>query len=270
MIVWLASYPKSGNTFVRSMLASYFFSKDGSYDFNLIKNIKQFPHGGLFQHLGIDIKNQNEVVKNYIRVQDMINKNSRSIKFFKTHSFFFELFTNLNNTLGVIYIVRDPRNVILSFSNFMSMPIEESLKFMTKGKGDGLSWIENWSKNYNSWKIFKQHQKYLLIKYEDLIKNPNKIFLEILEFIHKLQNKSKIIIDEKKFKNTIESTSFDNLQKLEKEKGFQEAHKDPKTGKVSTFFNLGSKRDWTKLLDKNIVIELEKTFNEEMKELGYL
>ena len=63
---------------------------------------------------------------------------------------------------------------------------------------------------------------------------------------------------------------FDNLQKLEKEKGFQEAHKDQKTGKVSTFFNLGSKRDWTKLLDKNIVIELEKTFNEEMKELGYL
>jgi hypothetical protein len=49
MIVWLASYPKSGNTFVRSMLASYFFSKDGSYDFSLIKNIKQFPHGGIFQ-----------------------------------------------------------------------------------------------------------------------------------------------------------------------------------------------------------------------------
>ena len=131
MIVWLASYPKSGNTFVRSMLASYFFSKDGSYDFSLIKNIKQFPHGGLFQKLGIDINNQSEVIKNYIRVQDIINK-SRSIQFFKTHSFFFEQFTNLNNTLGVIYIVRDPRNVIISFSSFMNMSIEETLKFMTK------------------------------------------------------------------------------------------------------------------------------------------
>ena len=269
MIVWLASYPKSGNTFVRSMLASYFFSKDGSYDFSLIKNIKQFPHGGLFQKLGIDINNQSEVIKNYIRVQDIINK-GRSIKFFKTHSFFFEQFTNLNNTLGVIYIVRDPRNVIISFSNFMNMSIEETLKFMTKGKGDGLSWIENWSKNYNSWKIFKEHQKYLLIKYEDLIQKPDKKFLEILEFIHQLHNKSKIIIDEKKFKNTIKSTSFDNLQKLEKEKGFPEAHKDQNTEKVIPFFSLGSKRDWTKSLDKNIIIELEKTFNKEMKELGYL
>ena len=270
MIVWLASYPKSGNTYVRSMLASYFFSKDGSYDFSLIKNIKQFPHGGLFQELGIDIKNHSEVINNYIRVQDIINKDSRSIKFFKTHSFFFELFTNLNNTLGVIYIVRDPRNVIISFSNFMNMSIKESLKFMTKGKGDGLSWIENWSKNYNSWKIFKDHQKYLLIKYEDLIQKPDKIFLEILEFIHKLKNKSKIIIDKKKFENTIKSTSFDVLQKLEQKKGFPEAHKDKNTGKVIPFFNQGSKREWSKSLDKDVVIEIEKTFNKEMKELGYL
>ena len=269
MIVWLASYPKSGNTFVRSMLASYFFSKDGLYDFSLIKNIKQFPHGGLFEKLGINIKNQSEVINNYIKVQDIINK-SESIQFFKTHSFFFDKFTNLNNTLGVIYIVRDPRNVIISFSNFMNMSMEETLKFMTKGKGDGLSWIENWSKNYKSWKIFQKHQKYLLIKYEDLIQKPDVIFFEILEFINKLQNKSKIIIDENKFKNTIKSTSFSNLQKLEKEKGFPEAHKDQNTGKITPFFSLGSKRDWTKSLDENIILELEKNFNQEMKELGYL
>jgi len=269
MIVWLASYPKSGNTFVRSMLASYFFSKDGSYDFSLIKNIKQFPHGGLFQKLGIDINNQSEVIKNYIRDQDIINK-SGSIQFLKTHSFFFNQFTNLNNTLGVIYIVRDPRNVIISFSNFMNFSIEKTLKLMIEGKGDGLTWMENWSNNYNSWKIFKKHHKYLLIKYEDLIQKPDKIFLEILEFIHKLQNKSKIIINENKFKNTIKSTSFSNLQKLEKEKGFPEAHKDQNTGKIIPFFSLGSKRDWTKSLDENTIFELEKNFNKEMTELGYL
>ena len=269
MIIWLASYPKSGNTLVRSMLSAYFFSKDGFYDFSLIKNIKQFPHGGLFQKLGIDLNNHAEVIRNYIKVQDIINK-SESIQFFKTHSFFFEKFTNLDNTLGVIYIVRDPRNVIISFSNFMNMSIEETLKFMTKGKGDGLSWIESWSTNYNSWKIFKKHQKYLLIKYEDLIQKPDAIFLEILEFLFKLQNKSKIVIDENKFKNTIKSTSFENLQKLEKEKGFPEAHKDQNTGKIIPFFSLGSKRDWTKSLDKNIIVELEKNFNQEMKELGYL
>ena len=124
MIVWLASYPKSGNTFVRSMLASYFFSKDGSYDFSLIKNIKQFPHGGLFQKLGIDISNQSEVIKNYIRFKIILIK-EWIYTIFKTHSFFFDQFTNLNNTLGVIYIVRDPRNVIISFSNFMNISLKK-------------------------------------------------------------------------------------------------------------------------------------------------
>ena len=63
MFIWLASYPKSGNTLVRSMLASYFFSKDGIYNFDLIKNIKQFPNIELFKLLGVDIKNQNTLRK---------------------------------------------------------------------------------------------------------------------------------------------------------------------------------------------------------------
>ncbi len=269
MIVWLASYPKSGNTFVRSMLASYFFSKDGNYDFDQIKNIKQFPHGGLFQKLGIDINNQKDVVENYIKVQEIINKKN-SIQFFKTHSFFFEQFTDLKNTLGVIYIVRDPRNVVSSLSNFLNTSIDNSLKYMTEGKGDGLSWIENWSINYNSWKYFQKHEKYLLIKYEDLIKKPDQTLLEILKFLFKLQNKTKVVIDENKFKNTIESTSFNNLQNLEQKKGFPEAHKDQKTGKIIPFFNKGSKRDWTKSLDKKIIYQIEKKFKREMQELGYL
>ena len=69
MFVWLASYPKSGNTLVRSLLAAYFFSNDGIYNFDLIKNIKQFPNITLFEDLGLDIKNDEEVLKNYIRIQ---------------------------------------------------------------------------------------------------------------------------------------------------------------------------------------------------------
>ena len=64
MFVWLASYPKSGNTLVGSLLASYFFSKDGIFDFDLIKNIKQFPHAPLFESLGFDITNEKELLKN--------------------------------------------------------------------------------------------------------------------------------------------------------------------------------------------------------------
>ena len=43
MIIWLASYPKSGNTLLRSILASYFFSKDGLLKFEDLYKITQFP-----------------------------------------------------------------------------------------------------------------------------------------------------------------------------------------------------------------------------------
>ena len=63
MIVWLASYPKSGNTLVRSMLAAYFFSNDGVYNFDLLRNIKQFPQIALFQRMGINIQDEKKLLK---------------------------------------------------------------------------------------------------------------------------------------------------------------------------------------------------------------
>ena len=55
MIIWLASYPKAGNTIVRSLIASYFFSRDGIFDFDLLNNIRQFPDISLFKKLEIDM-----------------------------------------------------------------------------------------------------------------------------------------------------------------------------------------------------------------------
>ena len=56
MIIWLASYPKSGNTLMRSILSAYFFSKDGKFNFDLLKNIKQFPDNRLFKNLEKKLK----------------------------------------------------------------------------------------------------------------------------------------------------------------------------------------------------------------------
>ena len=76
MIIWLASYPKSGNTLVRSLLSAYFFSNDGKYNFNQIKNIQQFPRVEFFKNLGIDTTNENEIIRNYINVQKNLTKKS--------------------------------------------------------------------------------------------------------------------------------------------------------------------------------------------------
>ncbi len=284
MIVWLASYPKSGNTLLRSMLAAYFFSKDGIYDFPLIKNIRQFPNVGLFEKLGVDIQNEKEVIKNYIKVQETFNKKN-SVQFLKTHSYLFNIdnnaFTDLKNSLGAIYIVRDPRNVVTSWSKFANVSIQKAADTLintTQFGGDlnakegserSMVHMGTWNGNFQSWKSFKYQDRYLLIKYEDLIKNRKENFLKILKFIFKLQ-KTKFYLNKTKFNNVIETTEFKKLKKLEKEKGFFEAKTNKKTRQKITFFNLGPKNDWKTMLDPKVRAKLEKAFEKEMLELNYL
>ncbi len=284
MFIWIASYPKSGNTLVRAMLSSYFFSKDGKFNFELIKNIKQFPHIGIFEKLGINIKDEKEILKNYIKAQESINQKN-SIQFLKTHSYLFNInnnpFTDLNNTLGVIYIVRDPRNVVTSYAHHNSISIEDSAERLTHSieyggnvDSDHISdrskvYMGSWSSNYNSWKSFDNIGKYLLIKYEDIISNKEKTLLEILNFIHKLKGIN-FSADKKKIENVISSTNFDKMKNLEKKEGFIEAKVNPKTGKKIPFFNLGSKNIWKNNLDERIKNKIENSFEKEMLEIGYL
>jgi hypothetical protein len=284
MFVWLASYPKSGNTLVRSLLASYFFSKDGIFNFDLIKNIKQFPHAALFESLGFDIKNEKELIKNYIKAQESINQKN-TVQFLKTHSYLFNIegngFTDLNNSLGVVYIVRDPRNIVSSLATFLNISITKAVDHLIHSTHIGgiekshdkeeiiKTYTGTWNGNFNSWKSFKSNRKYLLIKYEDLIANKEQTLKKILKFIHKLKN-IKSEIDDIKLKNVIESTSFENMKNLEKNKGFIEARINKETQEKIPFFNLGPKNDWKKSLDLEIIKKIEKAFKKEMEELGYL
>ena len=73
MIIWLASYPKSGNTFLRSLLSAYFFTKDGNFQLDLLDKITQFPNINIFKKFGVDTSNDLEIVKNYINIQKKIH-----------------------------------------------------------------------------------------------------------------------------------------------------------------------------------------------------
>ena len=278
MIVWLASYPKSGNTFLRSLLASYIFSKDGNFNFELLKNIKQYPAKSLFKHLGVDTDNDEEMYKNYINTQKIFNKKN-SIRFLKTHSCFMNTktfqFTDRHNTLGVIYIVRDPRNIVSSYSHhFQKTPHESfecllSHQVLPKDARHCTTYLGSWKFHYNSWKVFRRFNKYLLVRYEDLINDTEKTFLNILKFIAHL-GRVKFTYDKEKFENSIKSTGFENLQTMEAKESFTEAKEDKKTGKKIRFFNMGIKNDWKKILDEKIKNKLEKELGDEMKELNYL
>ena len=282
MIIWIASYPKSGNTWVRGLLSSYLYSDDGSFNFNLLKKIQQFPDKNHFKYFIKDFSDIKKISSYWIAAQDRINLfNENKTTFFKTHSalcaFDNNLFTNKNNTQAVIYVVRDPRNVITSISNYYSMSIEESYSFIINknkiiseaewgGKNFGISTaLGSWALHYKSWEQIK-FAPILIIKYEDLIKDTKNLLIEIINFLNKFMY---IKIDNQKIVNTVESCSFDNLAKREKAEGFFEAAWSKKKEKIN-FFHLGKKNDWKNLLSEEIENKIRTTFHKEMKELNYI
>ena len=280
MIIWLASYPKSGNTWVRHFLASLIYSNQGKVGLEKLGFIMQYPKRDQFEKLVTNLDDFNQIKKNWINSQNLINSDNK-LNIFKTHHVLCTLgkdnFTDKKNTLGAIYIVRDPRNVISSILyHFNLSNTEEALNFIqredkfignVKNKVNYPlhTLIGSWKTNYNSWKFFGKN--FLLVKYEDLILNPNTEFKRIANYI---TNTTNIKFSEEQIKKGIDESSFENLQKLEDKNGFIESIKDPENKKRKKFFNLGPRNSWKKSLNKKFVDEIENSFKDEMKELGYI
>ena len=280
MIIWLASYPKSGNTWMRSIISALLYSDDGDFNFNLLKKIDQFPEKKYFRYFIKNYGDFNEIKKNWIVAQDKINLDGK-IKLFKTHQGKYTVegnsFTNNDNTLATIYIVRDPRNLVQSISNHYTKSLEDSCEFLLASKiiGNGKNYedkqgglytlLGKWNEHYRSWTTNKNNL--LLIKYEDLIKNPKAQLEKTIDFLKKYLT---FETDENKINKILETTSFNNLKKLEKEGQFNENTQNKKDGGKVNFFHLGPKNLWHKNLNEKIVSKIEKNFFIEMKELGYL
>jgi len=284
MIIWLASYPKSGNTWVRFFIISLLLNNKTDITLKDLDNIKQFPSKSQYEryNINIDLGNMNEVAKHWLEVQKKLNSDNK-IRFFKTHNALCKvdenIFTNTENTLGIIHIVRDPRNVISSINNhFHHENMDASMKFIldenmvafiknykNKKKFALPQVIGSWKSHYNSWKNMKKN--YLLIKYENLINSPFSEFKKISIYLEKIL-KSKISDDQ--IKKAIKSSSFEKLQNIEKNQGFSESVIDEVTGIRKNFFFLGPKNNWKELLEDKAVYQINKKFKSEMKELGYL
>ena len=284
MIIWIASYPKSGNTWLRAFITSLLYKDKNLNVLNKLKQIHAYPLSKDFYNLLDNFENFKNISENWEKSQSILNLDKK-IKFLKTHHILCSIngkfFTNYKNSLGVIYIVRDPRNVIISLKHHYSFKnYDEALKFMLDkhrfsgkmGKKETFTretefptYISNWHNHYNSWKNFKKN--YLLIKYEDLIKNPKVNFKEVTKYLSKLL---KIKIDEEDLDDAILKSSFKNLKQSEEKFGFSEAAPDKITNRKKKIFNLGPDNMWEEDLPVNIRKKIESTFNEEMKELNYL
>tara|TARA_Y100001935_G_C17283060_1_gene498683 strand:- start:5 stop:865 length:861 start_codon:yes stop_codon:yes gene_type:complete len=286
MIIWLASYPKSGNTWVRSFLSSLIYTKNGEANFESLKNIMQYPQRRFFNNLKGNVDNIYTLSSNWVPSQVKLNSDKKN-KILKTHNIMCSInknaFTDNENTKGVIYIVRDPRNVVTSIQNhFYKKDANDALSFiLDENKIIGrnlenldkniskdneiITLISSWGQHYNSWKNFKKN--FLLLKYENLIKDPYKEFSKLREYLYNILNLS---FSDNKFRQSVESNTFKNLKSLEIQRGFEEGVSRKNLEKKIDFFNLGEENDFNKILDKKVIEKIELRFNSEMKELNYI
>ena len=260
MIIWIASYPKSGNTLLRSIIYSLFYSNDGILDLsklNVIPNYNQFRffEGLINEKDRFDIK---KVSEKWDTSQKRIISNNK-IKLLKTHNSNCKIngheFISNKSTAGVIYVVRDPRDVVLSASNHFSLSNKEVFELMLnrnatlmprkKLKHEIITMLGSWNDHVKYW---RSHKNCLLIKYEDMISDKHRVIQKII--------------------NTINSTSFSNMQ-LQEGKGLFKENVENKNKKIK-FFYKGKIKNWDGKLDKDIREKIENKFYNEMKELGYL
>ena len=278
MIIWIASYPKSGNTYLRSFIASYYYSEDGNFNFDQLLKIHQFPN---IKFSKLEPKTNKEASKNWMFNQNTFFSKDK-LNLVKTHSCLYPYegnsFTSKNQTLGAIYIVRDPRNLITSLTHHYVIDYKKAIEKMSDtncsllekshdNDYSNFTYLSSWSNHYKSWKNNSEF-KTLFIKYEDLRKNKIEIFKKIIFFINEVTGDNKKI-DERKFYNSIKTTSFSNLKNKELNEGFEESVYSKKTGKKINFFNLGFNNRWQKILPLEIKNQTNEIFKKDLHELDY-
>ncbi len=266
-LTWIASFPRSGNTWVRALITAYV--NGGETDINSIMQTGDKDPAFYQNIIKTPISDWTMTDQALVKPAAMYRmlEEAGGNLMLKTHDCNVD-FSGVAQipydlTRAAIYIARDPRDVVLSFMNHYNMPsanaaVDKVLdgRAMTRYPNKGLLVAQlSWQLSVASWLRDLPYPVYTL-RYEDLIENPFDILSEMVRFLQ-------LDYDEKVVKKSIEACQFERLQKQEKEQGFRE-------GVGQTFFHKGQSQRWKTELDKSLQQRIVKACQKEMQALHYL
>ena len=271
--IFLASYPKSGNTWLRAIISNALINKK-KFTLNELKKIPLLSSKQNFKNFkNIEYSDDGDInfdwmSENIINCQKYLNDTNKDINIYKTHSVRHLKFTNETVNMGFVCIIRDPRDIVISLSHFAGGSLERTInemlyskKLMTRTNG-AKELVSTWDLHTRSWLEYKNVSR-LIIKYEDLIIKTEENILQIFDFLNKITSntffQNKIDIDK-----IIQETSMSNLKKEEELFGFKEA------SKYSNFFRSGKMEQWRDILSLDQIKLIEKELYPIMKQFNYL
>ena len=275
-IVWLASYPKSGNTWFRVFLSNLLLKENHPSDINNLFATPIASNRELFDEatgLSSSDLTSDEIDNLRSGVYEYAAKNSNELLFQKVHDAWLcsksgEPMFDPKVTKAVIYFIRNPLDVAVSFANHLNKPLDITVKVMADecyAFSSSQNRLHNqlrqrllsWSGHVKSW-VNKSNLPVLVLRYEDMKSDTYNAFKKATDFIG-------LNVTDKEIKQALKFSDIKEMQKQEAEKGFRE-----KPANAASFFRKGIIGSWKTELPAEFVSSICKNHKEIMTQFGYL
>jgi hypothetical protein len=272
-ILWLASYPKSGNTWMRVFLANLILNPEQPLPLKAINEVcSSEPNEVWFKPLvkkPVAELSEKKIAALRVKAQERAAAVNKNIIPMKTHSLLGKDHgyptISVKATIGVIYIVRDPRDVVISAADHYGLTLDQAVEMMadktSRGRGMPGNTVHelmgSWSDHVRSWTRWK-HTPLLLLRYEDMV-------ADSLGQLGRVARKLGISQDEARIRKAVEFSSFKTLQAQEAQTGFIE-----KSVNSQCFFRSGRAGGWRDVLTPAQAAAIERDHAEQMRRFGYL
>jgi len=270
-IVWIASYPKSGNTWVRAFLHNLMRDSAEAYDINRLSDltlgdsqVRWFQR--LLNKPAREYTNE-ELAALRPRVHKLLTETSPDPVFVKTHNAVVEYagtpMITLELTAGAIYVIRNPLDVVLSHADHYGNSIDRTIEIMSTtgsmmmpGEHHVAELHSSWSDHVLSWTGVPNPALHV-VRYEDMLDKPLGTFTGIVKFLRLPASRERI-------ERAIKRSSFKVLQAQERSHGFVE-----KTKVSERFFRVGKAGQWQTGLTPEQVERMVAAHREQMARFGY-
>jgi len=271
-IVWLASYPKSGNTWMRAFLANLMANRAEPLTPNQLSDYaddEALPER--FSELAGKPSEQLEVAEIAAlrpRVHMLIAQRAQGTRLVKSHNMIGSVdghpLYNWQVTAGAIYIVRNPLDVAVSMTHHFGLSVDEAIDRLGNDQvataNDAMfvmQMLGSWSRHVAGWSD-RAGPKILVLRYEDLLEKPAKQFAKAAKLLGIGHDKTRV-------ERAVKNAGFQTLAALEKREGFVEA-----AGEKSRFFRAGRSNQWREVLNREQVARVVQDHREQMARFRYV